>query len=471
MNRRVPVSIALAITIIAMTVTFSLTWIVSMRTFDNTVRDVTSLQAQYQKLYELDMYVRNNFYGEINNDALFDRVAVGYVAGLGDRYSAYYTAAEYAEMMQIEGGSLLGVGIEVVRDADGQFRIVRVYEDSPAARAGVTVGGFISQVDGVDAKTIATVRSLESRLYGPDGTELELNAIYNVTEQQQFNIRRSNFTPPLVEMQMLGDYAYIRLPSFARDPYADINYAVSRAIERGARGLVFDVRGNADGVFRNSYQSIDFLCPVGTVAKSVAKNGTVRVLATSDENRVLLPMAVIVDGGTAGAAELFATAVRDLAGGRVVGTVTAGHGTIQSAPYRLQDGSAVSVTVSNLLTGRDESFDNTGVTPDVAVESGEGDLVSSLASREEYLYNPVPGADTQIRRGAETVRNIVIEEGGNPGVLDFAVVVQPPAPGAEVPATPAPSSVSAPIPSFEAESAPSAASGEEGTSSSSAAAS
>ncbi len=106
MNRRLPVSIALAITIIAMTVTFSLTWIVSMRTFDNIVRSVASLQAQYQKLTELDRYVRGNFYGAIDDDVLFDRVAMGYVAGLGDRYSVYYTAAEYAELLAIEDGTL-----------------------------------------------------------------------------------------------------------------------------------------------------------------------------------------------------------------------------------------------------------------------------------------------------------------------------------------------------------------------------
>ena len=152
MRKKLPVSVSLAITIIAMTVTFSITWLVSMARFDATVSSVTQLQAQYQKLGEIDTYARNNFFGEIDNDTLFDQVAKGYINGLGDRYSVYYTEAEYAELLAIESGALLGVGLELYRDGNGSYHIAYVYPGSPAARAGVRQGGRLLTVDGQEAR-------------------------------------------------------------------------------------------------------------------------------------------------------------------------------------------------------------------------------------------------------------------------------------------------------------------------------
>lgn len=414
MNKRIPASIAVAITIIAMTVTFSVTWIASMNTFDNTVSAVTKLQAQYAKLAEIDNYVRSNFAGEIDDNFLFDRVALGYINGLGDKYSVYYTEKEYTELINVENGVLVGIGIDVVRDADGLFRIVRVYPSSPAALAGITAGASIAAINGEDTKGIASVKNLQSRLYGGVGSEITLKCIYNLTEEKEFSVRRSSYQKPLVESQILNSYAYVRISSFARDPFAELNYLVNQALQAGVKGIVFDVRGNADGYFKNSYDSINFLCPVGTVAKSVNKTDTARVLATSDEEAVNLPMVVLVDGGTSGPAELFAVSIRDLAKGQIVGTKTAGHGTMQSTPYRLSDGSAVSLTVARLLTGQDEDFNGVGLVPDVEVEANmlSGDRYSSM---EEYLFNPEPSADEQIKRALEVARTMVRESGQDPG--------------------------------------------------------
>ncbi len=191
MNKKITVSVALAITIIAMTVTFAITWLLSMYTFDNTVSAVTRLQAQYAKLAEIDFYVQGNFYGEIDNNYLFDRVAVGYMNGLGDRYSTYYTEREYTEYQNIENGTLSGVGIEVLQDADG-FRIVRVYADSPAAKAGVTKNGRIARVDGVEAAAIANVNEMQRALRGEEGSELVLDVVYGVVRYPAQPLRRAH---------------------------------------------------------------------------------------------------------------------------------------------------------------------------------------------------------------------------------------------------------------------------------------
>lgn len=407
MNRKITVSVALAITLIAMTVTFSITWLLSMHTFDNTVSQMTRYQAQFAKLSEIDTYVRGNFYGDIDDDYLFDRVAVGYMNGLGDRNSVYYSASEYNDLVAIENGTLVGVGLEVIREPEGAYRIVRVHEGSPAAAVGVMPQDRIERVNGEEARSFATVAALKRALMGEEGTELSLDCIQNISDEVSYTIRRSNYKAPTVETIVVGQYAYIRISAFDPTTESDFDFRLREAMAEDVKGIVFDVRGTSGGYFRDSYNIIDMLAPRGTVAKSVNKTGTVRVLATSDETYLDLPMAVLVNEGTAGPAELFAASVRDLCGGQIVGTTTAGKGTIQRSPQRLSDGSAVQVTESVLITGRDESFDKVGLTPDDVVD---GEDVTELS-----LLVPTPTQDTEVMRAFEVVRAMVRERGGDPG--------------------------------------------------------
>lgn len=445
MNKRISVSVALAITIIAMTVTFAITWIVSMHSFNAIVSAVTHLQSQYAKLAEVDNYVRANFNGEIDDDYLFDRIIMGYMNGLRDKFSVYYTVEEYTQMVDIESGRLVGVGIEVIKDTEGQFQIAHVFADSPAAKAGVRSGGKIVNINGEDVTANTSLRDVQSRFWGEEGTELALKCVYGVAEEEEFAIRRSNYTAPTIESQVVNGYGYVHIRAFTQSSFVDFDYAIKQLQAENVKGIVFDVRGNSGGAFRYSFDMIDLLCPVGTVAKSVPLNGTVRVMATSDEEFVDLPMAVVVDANTSAAAELFAVSIRDLAGGQIVGVKTAGHYTIQSPPYRLQDGSAISVTTAVLYTGRDETLEG-GILPDVEVPTDE----KFADFYESYLFSPKPESDKQILRGMEVVRAMVRERGGDPG-LAAPVPQAPPMPGSDVLSLPPDSSLPEEDPSSTSE--------------------
>ncbi len=398
MNRKLPVSVALAVTLIAMTVTFAITMLVSMDYFNNAVRSVTQMQAQYSKLADLDSYVRGNYYGEIDDAMLSDRMAQGYLAGVGDKYSVYYTEKEYAELQEFEQGTRVDIGVALVLEADGYFRIARVFSGSPADKAGVKAGGRILMVDGTDAKTVTSVKAMNSLLRGLQGTELKLTCLYKASEEEEYTVQRTNYTLPSVEYKKAGDFGYIRIYGFEKDTDSAFEKALDAALEDGVKGLLFDLRGNAGNVYQSAYNIVNRICPRGTVAKSEAKNGTVKVLATSDDERVDLPMTVLVDGNTAAAAELFAVNVRDLAGGQIAGVKTAGKWMLQSAPQRLSDGSAVSVTVAKLLTGNDENFEGTGLPMDVSLDAMQPDSDTGV------LWNPDPEKDQWILRGLEVLR-------------------------------------------------------------------
>ncbi len=397
MSKKIPVSVALAIAIIAMTITFAITWLGSMEVFNSSVAAITSKQAQYSKLSELDTYVRDNYYGDIDDVVLNDRIAQGYLVGVGDKYATYYTEKEYTEQLEYESGDRVGVGLEVVRDADTYFRIARVYENSPAAAAGVEPEGRITEVNGVDTSTLTSVRALKLLLRDNPGNELALTCVYDKADEREFLIQHVNYTTPTVEYTNVDGLAYIRISAFERATAAEFAAAVKKAQSDGVLGFVFDLRGNPGGMYAQSYEMIDLISPLSkAVAYSENKSGVTRVLATSDESAIDAPMVALVNANTAAAAELFAVSVRDLCGGHIAGVTTVGKGMMQSPPQRLADGSAVSVTVAKLLTSTGESYDGIGVIPDVEV------LYES--SDERRLINPNLETDPQILRSFEILR-------------------------------------------------------------------
>ena len=184
MNKKISISLAITIAIIAMTVTFSVTMVLAGQRFNNTVSSVKEKENMYSKLAEIDKYVRDNAYYEINDDTLNDTIASGYMLGTGDRAAVYYTANAYAELQDIADGKLMGIGVDVVKDASGAARIIRVYDDSPAAEAGLEKGGYITAIDGTDVKGL-TRDNVTSRLRGETGTTVTVTYLSPASEEYE----------------------------------------------------------------------------------------------------------------------------------------------------------------------------------------------------------------------------------------------------------------------------------------------
>ncbi len=413
MTKKITVGVALTITLIAVTVAFAITWLVATEYFNRAVQSITQKQATYSKLLEADTYVRNNYYGTIDDEVLGDLIVQGYLLGTGDPYAVYYTEEQYTAYQAFENGSLVDVGIEVSKSADGLYYIERVYAESPAEKAGVRAGGYILSIDDVDVKTLTSAEAAKRLMRGEEGSELVLECVYDQNENESFEIQRVNYAEPTVEYQKVGDFGYIRIDSFGKNTSVELNAAVLRAQSDEVQGLVLDVRGNEGGDYQQMYNAADYLAPRGTIAQSLAKNGTIRVLATSnDETQVNLPMTVLVNGDTAAAAELFAFAVRDLCNADVVGETSAGQGMMQNEPQQLTDGSAISVTIAELLTGDEQPFNELGIVPDIEVPV-------DAANQNVNLFMPNLTGDPQILRALEVLRNAT-------GDNNLSIVYEPP---------------------------------------------
>lgn len=389
MNKKISISMALTIAIIAMTVTFSITMILARQMFDATIPSVKEKESMYSKIAELDKYVRANYYGDIQDATLNDMMAYGYVLGIGDKNASYYTAKQYAELVEVQNGNIVGIGVDVVKDSSGYARITKVYDSSPASELGLQVGGFITAINGGEVKGL-TAANVTAQLQGEAGTEVTVTYMAPDGTTADHTINRSRYTIPSVEYQMLGEsYGYIKIYRFDGTTQSTFSKAVEDLQNQGAKALVFDLRDNAGGQMDVAVNCIDQLVPEADIVFAEDKNGEQTLLGSSDESHVDLPMVVLVNSGTASTAELFAASLRQLSGALLVGTTTAGKGTIQAEPYRMSDGSAVVITTAKMLISDKTSFDGTGLTVDVEVAAKADGSDTTLVSVEE---------DTQVQK-------------------------------------------------------------------------
>ena len=368
MSKKVSLGVAATVTLIAMAVTFSMTMTVSMNMFNNTVSSVKNKERMYNKLSEVDRYVRANEYFDINDDTLNDTIASGYMLGISDRYARYYSAKAYSERVGLANGRLMGIGAAVVKDPSSGYALsIRVYDNTPATNVGLEVGGFITAIGDTSTRSMSDTATMTSALLGEEGSTVNIKYLTPLREEQSFEIIHANYTTPSISTVRLMDngVGYLRIDSFTSGTAVEFRNAVNSLTNQGATSLIFDLRDNSGENLNAALVATDYCVPSGLIAQSQDKGGNVTDLRMSDENEITLPMVCLVNGSTASGAELFANALRKMAGATIVGSTTAGKGVLLSDPQSLSDGSAVVITVGILLDNEGKNWNGTGLTPDV----------------------------------------------------------------------------------------------------------
>ena len=393
MSKKISLGVAATIAIIAMAVTFSLTIVVSMKMFNTTVSSDKTTERQYNTLSEIDRFVRAGEYFTIDEDTLNDRLAAGYMNGINDKYAVYYTAKEYSEKQSVEKGTLTGIGVAVVNDtSSGYARIIRLYDNSPAAEAGMQVGGFITAINDESTRNITSTARLTSKLLGEEGTTTTITYLTPDRQEQQLNLVHSNYkTPSIYTRQMVADTCgYIRIDAFTSGTASEFKAAVDELLQQGANSLFFDLRDNSGENLNAALVAADYCVPSGEIAKQQDRDGNVTVLRMSDETKINVPIVCLVNGSTAGSAELFANALRKMAGATLVGTKTAGKGVVLSDAQSFSDGSAAYITVGLLLDNEDQTWNEEGLRPDI-------DAALSVDEQNAY-YDYTLDTDPQISK-------------------------------------------------------------------------
>jgi carboxyl-terminal processing protease len=409
MNRKISIGAAISIAAISAAVTVTLTYSYAMKSFNAKVADVNERQAMYTKLSEIDRKARQDYVGKIDEKSLTDAICAGYLAGLGDSHSRYLSAKKYKEYLNYTDSSNIGVGIETVQDDDGNMEIVSVMPGSPAAKADMRKGDTVTQIDGKEIVRITYAEAVQS-LDGAAGSRISFkllrakNGSDAATGVQALNVTvtRGEYTRRTVEPEVInGNVGYLRISRFSSNTADDFNDAVAGLVNKGVCGLVIDLRGNTDGSMDAAADVLDTILPAGTTVSSKNGDGKITVEYTSKANEISLPISVLVDSRTSGAAELFAADIRDFNKGLLIGEKTAGAGTKDTA-VPLSDGSAMILATAEYLTAGGETYDGTGVRVDIMKSLSAAELTQ--LERNSLAHDSDPQLQTAVtalqRQGA-----------------------------------------------------------------------
>lgn len=406
MNRKISLGVAIALMAIASAVTIAITVSLNMQNFNSRMQSLREREVRYDKISEIDKLVRQNFLGDVDEEAVLNAIAKGYVDGLDDPYAMYLTPAEYKQQMQDYSGQTADVGVSTVMDPSGYIKVIEVYPDSSADTAGIQKGDLIISVDGVDVTSENNV-GLVSAMRGDAGTTIEL-VVRRETNDIDLEVVRRKVEIPQVVSDQYGDVGYLKIKAFNNNTPAQFDAQLKALLNNDVKALIFDVRGNPGGTIESVVAILDTLLPEGDLVSATYKDGHTEVLGYSDSKEVNLPMVVITNSGTASAAELFAQAIKDYNKGRTVGVQTYGKGVMQSI-YPLSDGGALDITVAKYNPPKSPNFDGVGVKPDYEVK-----LTPEL---EKILYNLDEESDLQLRKAIE-LANAVIKTGGFDGLSE-----------------------------------------------------
>jgi len=419
---RMSVSVSALVCIaIAAALLASMTTFIFLRTSFNAERDrmyadydeALSALEQYgqiaEDLAQIDAMYKAYYPGEIDEEELRKYVINGYIAGTGDRYGFYYDPETAEEFLKSLSGESEGIGVTVIFDAKvSAIQVVSVYKDSPAAEAGLMVGDYIAYVKTAEGERLAVSEigydMALAHMKGEKGTDAEFTVFRDsdgdgVYDEIDFKITRAPLSVESVTQHIYSEdptVGIIRISSFEQNTPDQFKAAVEDLRSKGATSLVFDVRYNPGGDKDSVCSILDYLLPEGPIMRTVDAEGNYTVIAESDKSFIDMPMAVIMNGSSASAAELFASCLKDYDAAVLVGENSFGKGTMQNITSIFGDGSLLKITTDLYCPPYSENYDGVGIAPDVEVALDEALL-------EKNFYTITDAEDNQLRAAVEAL--------------------------------------------------------------------
>ena len=318
------------------------------------------------KLSYLKKLIDETYLHDVKEKDLNEGIYKGYVEGLGDQYSAYYDKKETKELTESLDGSFSGIGAVMTQDASsGVITITRVYDDSPAKKAGIKTGDILYRVE---EKTV-TGKDLDkvvSWIKGKKGTKVNLTLLRGTNSDKiKVTATRDVINVETVKYKVLeNQIGYISISEFDSVTGAQFAKALKQLQKKNIEGLVVDLRNNPGGSLSTVCDILDSILPKGLIVYTKDKNGKKEEYTSDEKHRLNLPMSVLVNGQSASASEIFAGAVQDYGKAEIIGTQTYGKGVVQNL-FDLKDGTCVKLTTSEYFTPKGRNIDGKGITPDV----------------------------------------------------------------------------------------------------------
>lgn len=344
----------------------------------------TAKPAHYTKLEELADLLEQRFIDGVDRTKMEDAAADAMINSLGDRWSYYIPASEYADYVAQKKNAYVGIGVTISEKEHG-YLIEKVAEGGPAEEAGLLAGDIIIAVDGTNVAGM-DVSEGKRLVQGKADTTVQITVLRG-QEQKTFTVKRATVKTPVATATMLqGNIGLVKIANFNSNCAKETIAAIESLMEQGATALVFDVRNNGGGYAAEMNKVLDYLLPEGEIFRTLDYTGKEEI-TRSDAKCLEIPMAVLVNGSSYSAAEFFAAALQNWQWGKVVGEKTSGKGYFQVV-YELSDGSAVGVSIGKYFTPQGVSLEGVGITPDITVSVTQEQAAAIYAGTLDPMEDP-----------------------------------------------------------------------------------
>lgn len=327
--------------------------------------------------------IQRHYVGETDRKAIYDGALKGMVKVLNDPYSSYLDNQDFAALSTMTEGHFGGVGMVMGQQKDGRFVVVSPIEDTPAFQAGIRAGDILLKIDGNDLSG-QNLNQVVKQIRGEDGSQVTLTLQRGDEAPRDITVTRSDIKLKSVYGRMdEGHIGYIRVTNFNEDTARDFGAKLQELKEQGMEALVLDLRDNPGGLLESGVGVARYLVPKGPIVSVTDKDGNTQTESSTLES-VGFPLAVLVNHGTASAAEIVSGAIQDTGSGRLFGGKTYGKGVVQNI-FLLSNKTAVKLTVARYYTPSGRSIDKVGITPDQVVEATDEEGTNQLQAAEAYL--------------------------------------------------------------------------------------
>lgn len=318
------------------------------------------------KLNTMDSVLDSFYFDDVDEEKAKNNIYKAYLSSYGDKYTVYYTADEYKKLMETTNGTFYGIGAVCQLSEDGGILLVDVYESGAGYKAGLRTGDRIVKVGDTDV-TDMDLSAAVALVKGEKDTTVNLTVVRDGVTAD-YTVVRDEVEVQTVSYAMTDDsIGYVAVSQFESVTAKQFRAAIEDLRSQGAKGIVIDIRNNPGGLLTTVVNMLKYILPNGLIVYTEDKAGNRKEYSDNDNEELDIPLAVLVNGNSASASEIFAGAIQDYGKGVIVGTQTYGKGIVQTLKP-LTDGSAIKFTIAKYFTPKGQDIHGNGVTPDVVVE-------------------------------------------------------------------------------------------------------
>lgn len=327
--------------------------------------------ASVEQVYDL---LKTHYDGKLDQTKLLDGLKGGLAEAAGDPYTQYFSKADAEDFNNELNGSFTGIGAELGQDSDGNLIIQTPIKGFPAEKAGLRPQDIIVSING-DTTAGMSIDKAVSLIRGKEGTKVTLRLLRNKQDDLSITITRAKITIPSVKWEMLDDHiGYITVSQFSEDTTDLMNKAGIDLINKGAKSILLDLRGNPGGLLTAAVDMSDMWLPNGKTIVQEKRAGVVTDTYTAEGKGMFsgMPTAILINAGSASAAEIVSGALRDNKAATLFGEKSFGKGSVQQI-QNLPNGSEIKITIARWYRPNGQNIDKKGIKPDHEIKMTDDD--------------------------------------------------------------------------------------------------